>query len=47
MLTPHIAGSLGSEAERLSDYIVEEVERFSASAPMKHLVSREQLPRLA
>ena len=47
LLTPHIAGSLGSEAERLSDYIVEEVERFSASAPMKHLVSREQLPRLA
>jgi phosphoglycerate dehydrogenase-like enzyme len=47
LLTPHIAGSLGSEAERLSDYIVEEVERFATGAPMKHLVTREQLPRLA
>ncbi len=47
LLTPHIAGSLGSEAERLSDHIIEEIERFATGAPLKFLVKREQLPRLA
>ena len=47
LLTPHIAGSLGSEAERLSDHIVDEIERFSTGAPMRYLVRREELPRLA
>ncbi len=46
-LTPHITGSLGRETERLSDYIVAEVERFARGAALKHLVRREQLPRLA
>ncbi len=46
-LTPHIAGSLGREAERLTDYIVAEVERFSRGVSLKYLVRREQLPRLA
>jgi phosphoglycerate dehydrogenase-like enzyme len=46
-LTPHIAGSLGRETERLSDYIVGEVERFARGVSLKYLVRREQLPRLA
>jgi phosphoglycerate dehydrogenase-like enzyme len=46
-LTPHIAGSLGRETERLTDYIVAEVERFSRGVSLKYLVLREQLPRLA
>jgi phosphoglycerate dehydrogenase-like enzyme len=46
-LTPHIAGSLGRETERLSDYIVAEVERFARGISLKFLVRREQLPRLA
>jgi len=46
-LTPHIAGSLGNETERLADYIVAEVERFCRGAALKHLVKREHLPRLA
>jgi len=46
-LTPHIAGSLGREAERLTDCIVDEVERFARGAGLKHLVRRELLPRLA
>jgi len=46
-LTPHIAGSLGREAERLTDCVVEEVERFARGAGLKHLVRREQLARLA
>lgn len=46
-LTPHIAGSLGRETERLADYIVAEVERFTRGVSLKYLVRREQLPRLA
>ena len=46
-LTPHIAGSLGRETERLTDYVVAEVERFARGISLKHLVRREQLPRLA
>lgn len=46
-LTPHIAGSLGNETQRLTDYIVAEVERFSTGRALKHLVRREQLARLA
>lgn len=46
-LTPHIAGSLGRETQRLADYIVAEVERFARGVSLKHLVRRELLPRLA
>lgn len=46
-LTPHIAGSLGDETQRLTDYIVAEVERFCTGRALKHLVRREQLARLA
>jgi phosphoglycerate dehydrogenase-like enzyme len=46
-LTPHIAGSLGRETERLTDFIVAEVERFATGRALKHLVRREQLARLA
>lgn len=46
-LTPHIAGSLGDETQRLTDFIVAEVERFSTGRALKHLVRREQLARLA
>jgi len=46
-LTPHIAGSLGEETQRLTDFIVAEVERFSTGRALKHLVRREQLARLA
>ncbi len=46
-LTPHIAGSLGRETERLSDYIVAEVERYARGISLKYLVRREHLPRLA
>ena len=46
-LTPHIAGSLGLETQRLADYIVDEVERFSKGAELKHIVRRDQLAHLA
>lgn len=46
-LTPHIAGSLGSETQRLTDYIVAELERFYEGRSLEHLVRREHLARLA
>ena len=46
-LTPHIAGSLGAETQRLTDYIVAELERFTHGKNLKHLVRREHLARLA
>lgn len=46
-LTPNIAGSLGSEVERLTDQITDEIERYTKGAALKHLVRRDQLPRLA
>jgi len=46
-LTPHIAGSLGDETQRLTDFIVAELERYSRSMSLKYLVRREHLVRLA
>ena len=45
-LTPHIAGSLGAETQRLTDYIVAELERFNQGLGLKHLVRREHLAQL-
>ena len=41
-LTPHIAGSLGQETQRLADCIVDEVERFCKGAALKHIVRRQK-----
>ncbi len=46
-LTPHIAGSLGEETQRLTDYIVGELVRFAKGETLRHLVRREHLARLA
>ncbi len=46
-LTPHIAGSLGAETQRLTDYIIAELERYHQGRALKHLVRREHLARLA
>ncbi|NOX51192.1 MAG: hydroxyacid dehydrogenase [Gammaproteobacteria bacterium] len=46
-LTPHIAGSLGNETQRLTDLIVAELERYHLGQSLKHQVKREHLARLA
>lgn len=46
-LTPHIAGSMGSETQRLADYIVEEVERFTRGKRLQREIRFEELARLA
>jgi phosphoglycerate dehydrogenase-like enzyme len=47
LLTPHIAGSLGTETQRLADYIVDEVERFARGQALKYRVRYDELARLA
>jgi len=46
-LTPHIAGSLGTETQRLTDYIIEELDRYHRGMRLQHQVKREHLARLA
>ena len=46
-LTPHIAGSLGDETQRLTDQIVDELGRYHQGKGLQHLVRREHLTRLA
>jgi phosphoglycerate dehydrogenase-like enzyme len=47
LLTPHIAGAVGTERERLGTVAVEEVERFVAGQPLQHAVEYKLLERLA
>ncbi|MGW1267299.1 hydroxyacid dehydrogenase [Streptomyces sp. NPDC002491] len=46
-LTPHIAGSLGNELERLGRIVVEEMERLAEGLPLAHEVRRADLARVA
>ncbi|AEM84366.1 hydroxyacid dehydrogenase [Streptomyces violaceusniger] len=46
-LTPHVAGSLGNELERLGRTVVEELERLVAGVPTVCEVRRSDLARVA
>ncbi|MGW3207668.1 hydroxyacid dehydrogenase [Streptomyces sp. NPDC001135] len=46
-LTPHIAGSLGNELERLGAIVVEELERLAEGVPPRHEVRHADLTRVA
>lgn len=47
LLTPHFAGSHGTELRRMAEYAVEEVGRYAAGLPFAHPVLREELDRTA
>lgn len=47
VLTPHIAGSTGSEPQRMAYYMTEELERYLAGEPAKYEVTAERLERMA
>ncbi|WP_434975516.1 hydroxyacid dehydrogenase [Streptomyces mesophilus] len=47
LLTPHIAGVQGSELRRLGEHVVAELERYVRGEPLRGLVTREELARLA
>ncbi|MFG2551383.1 hydroxyacid dehydrogenase [Streptomyces sp. NPDC048581] len=46
-LTPHIAGSLGNELERLGRIVVEELERVAGGGALRHEVLHADLARVA
>lgn len=43
ILTPHIAGSLGSELSRLGWWMLDEVRRHLAGQPLKHRIAYDRL----
>jgi phosphoglycerate dehydrogenase-like enzyme len=46
-LTPHIAGALGSETQRMTEVILAEIARFLRGDPLEHEVRAEDLERMA
>jgi phosphoglycerate dehydrogenase-like enzyme len=46
-VTPHLAGSQGSELERMSDYVIDEVARWVREEPAQNEITAEVLSRLA
>jgi phosphoglycerate dehydrogenase-like enzyme len=46
-LTPHIAGSMGNELERLGRSTVEELERLTDGRPLIYQVRKSDLERVA
>jgi phosphoglycerate dehydrogenase-like enzyme len=46
-LTPHIAGAIGGERERLGEFIIEEIERYIAGRPLVSAINPFALERMA
>lgn len=46
-LTPHIAGSLGTETRRMTDMILDEIERYIQGKPLQHRVALSELEHQA
>jgi phosphoglycerate dehydrogenase-like enzyme len=46
-ITPHIAGTQGSELRRMAESVRDEIRRWSAGEPGANQIHREQLDRLA
>jgi phosphoglycerate dehydrogenase-like enzyme len=46
-LTPHIAGSLGTETYRMTALALDEIERFAAGRPLEHELTRADMERVA
>ena len=46
-ISPHLAGSQGSELGRMTDYVIEEVRRWSAGEPALNEVTRDRLATMA
>jgi phosphoglycerate dehydrogenase-like enzyme len=47
MLTPHIAGSLGSECRRMGRLMVEELDRFLAGEPLRYEIDEARFRSMA
>ncbi len=46
-VTPHIAGSMGTELGRMADLAIDEIERFARGEPQRYEVRRADLDRIA
>lgn len=46
-LTPHIAGAMGSETQRLGELAIDEIERYARGEAFRYQIRQEDLPRLA
>jgi phosphoglycerate dehydrogenase-like enzyme len=47
LLTPHIAGSMGRECQRMGMAMVEEFARYCAGEPLHHEITAERAARIA
>lgn len=47
LLTPHIAGSIGAETQRMADLALDELARFATGEPFVHEVRLQDLPHIA
>jgi phosphoglycerate dehydrogenase-like enzyme len=47
VLTPHIAGSLGSECRRMGRLVVDELRRYVAGEPLEYEITRERAALMA
>jgi phosphoglycerate dehydrogenase-like enzyme len=47
LLTPHIAGAMGRETQRLTTLALDEIERYTRGEPFRYAVRRDDLARLA
>ena len=46
-ISPHLAGSQGTELARMTDYVIEEIGRWSAGEPALNEVTRDRLATMA
>ncbi|MCY3576110.1 MAG: hydroxyacid dehydrogenase [bacterium] len=46
-ISPHLAGSQGTELTRMTDYVIEEIRRWSAGEPALNEVTRDRLATMA
>ncbi len=46
-LTPHLAGSQGTELGRMTDHVVDEIRRWKAGEPANNEITRDSLGRIA
>ena len=47
MLTPHVAGSQGTELGRMAEWVCDEVERYADGRPARNPVTRDMIDRSA
>ncbi len=46
-ITPHLAGSVGTELRRMVDHAVDEIDRWRSGSPARNPVTKDMLARLA